>query len=385
MTQDFIPYGRHTVEQGDIDAVVDVIENRFLTQGDCVSGFQADLCQYTGAKFCTTTNSGTSALHVACLAAGVGDGDIVWTVPNSFVASANCADNCGAEVDFVDIDPSTRNLDVTALAEKLGLAASQNKLPKALVAVHFAGLSCDMKTIQQLTSRYQIMLIEDAAHALGGSYLERPVGCCQYSDMVVFSFHPVKSVTTAEGGAVMTNNPDLHHKLQLYANIGITKQQEHFVNDDKAPWMYEQQVLGFNYRLSDVHAVLGSSQLKRLDQYIGKRRELAARYQSLLEGLPLVLPTETSYSGSAWHLYVIELLEHDRKRVFAFLRDAGIGVNVHYIPIHTQPFYQAKGFKWGDFPNSEHYYRNAISIPLYPGLSGQQQDYVVAKLKEVLA
>jgi UDP-4-amino-4,6-dideoxy-N-acetyl-beta-L-altrosamine transaminase len=329
-------------------------------------------------------NSGTSGLHIACLAAGVGAGDIVWTVPNSFVASANCALYCGAKIDFVDIDPQTRNIGVNALENKLELAALQDLLPKALIVVHFAGLSCDMQAISTLTKKHGIVLIEDAAHAFGGSYQSAKIGSCQYSDMAVLSFHPVKSITTAEGGAVLTNSQLLQHKLQLFAKHGVTRDPAFMSEASHGPWYYQQIELGYNYRLSDLHAALGISQLKKLDGFIERRGELAQRYQTELATLPLKLPPIDSNSQSAWHLYMVELVKHDRKAIYQALHGKGIGVNVHYIPIHLQPYYQNLGFKSGDFQHAERFYDNALTIPLYPGMTADEQDKVISALQEVL-
>ncbi|WP_340676720.1 UDP-4-amino-4,6-dideoxy-N-acetyl-beta-L-altrosamine transaminase [Paraglaciecola sp.] len=380
-----IPYGLHTIDDADVESVIEVLRNQFLTQGTVVPKFEQALCDYTGAKYAVAVNSATSGLHIACLAAGVGRGDVVWTVPNSFVASANCARFCGADVDFVDINAATRNIDVTALAEKLLLAAEQNKLPKALIVVHFAGLSCDMQTIHKLISAYNIVLIEDAAHALGGDYLGRKIGCCQYSAMTVLSFHPVKSITTAEGGAVLTNNSAYFTKLQLFAKHGVTRDPALMQGESDGPWYYQQVELGYNYRLSDLHAALGITQLQKLDQFVAKRRLLAQRYKQQLANLPLTLSCEDSYQHSAWHLYMVELKHHDRLHTYKRLHELGIGVNVHYIPIHLQPYYQTLGFKAGDFPVAEHFYQHALTLPLFPSMTQEQQNKVIAVLHEVLS
>ena len=379
-----IPYGKHLVDEDDIDAVVDVLRNRFLTQGTVVPQFEQALCEYTGANHCVAVNSATSGLHVACLAAGVTAGDSVWTVPNSFVASANCALYCGASIDFVDIDPLTRNMDVSALERKLHHAANQNCLPKALIVVHFSGLSCDMQSIRTLTQMYSIVLIEDAAHGLGGSYQQSKIGSCDYSDMTVLSFHPVKSITSAEGGAVLTNHLQFHEKLKLFAKHGVTKDPSQYQGESHGAWYYQQLELGYNYRLSDMQAALGLSQLKKLDVFILKRSELAKVYDNKLADLPLKLPFAEPQSQSAWHLYMVELTHHDRKDVYQQLHDKGVGVNVHYIPIHLQPFYLQLGFKHGDFPLSEHFYQNALTLPLFPSLTVAQQTKVIDTLYEVL-
>jgi UDP-4-amino-4,6-dideoxy-N-acetyl-beta-L-altrosamine transaminase len=379
-----IPYGKHLVDEDDIDAVVDVLRNQFLTQGTVVPQFEHALCEYTGAQFCVAVNSATSGLHVACLAAGVNAGDGVWTVPNSFVASANCALYCGACIDFVDIDPLTRNIDVGALEKKLHHAASQDCLPKALIVVHFSGLSCDMQSIHKLTQMYSIVLIEDAAHGLGGSYQQSKIGRCVYSDMAVLSFHPVKSITSAEGGAVLTNQTHVYEKLSLFAKHGVTKDPSQYQGESHGPWYYQQLELGYNYRLSDMQAALGLSQLKKLDSFIQRRTEIAQVYDKGLADLPLKLPVVDPSSQSAWHLYMVELTHHDRQSIYQQLHDKGVGVNVHYIPIHLQPYYQKLGFKQGDFPLSEHFYQHALTLPLFPSLTASEQTKVIATLREVL-
>lgn len=379
-----IPYGKHLVDEDDIDAVVDVLRNQFLTQGKVVPQFEQALCDYTGAKYCVAVNSATSGLHVACLAAGVSSGDLVWTVPNSFVASANCALYCGASIDFVDINPTTRNIDVSALEHKLQHAASQNRLPKVLIVVHFSGLSCDMQSIRSLTQKYSIVLIEDAAHGLGGSYQQSKIGSCVYADMAVLSFHPVKSITSAEGGAVLTNQSGLHEKLKLFAKHGVTKDPEQYQGESHGPWYYQQLELGYNYRLSDMQAALGLSQLKKLDSFMQRRAEIAKVYDEALLNLPLKLPVVESQSQSAWHLYMVELTLHDRQNIYQQLHAKGVGVNVHYIPIHLQPYYQQLGFKQGDFPVSEHFYQHALTLPLFPSLTDEEQTKVIDTLREVL-
>jgi UDP-4-amino-4,6-dideoxy-N-acetyl-beta-L-altrosamine transaminase len=379
-----IPYGKHQVDEDDIASVVDVLCNKFLTQGQLVPEFERRLSEYAGCQYAVAVNSGTSGLHIACLAAGVGAGDWVWTVPNSFVASANCALYCGAKIDFVDIEANTRNISLSALKNKFSLAEQQGKLPKVLIVVHFAGLSCDMIAISALTAKYDVILIEDAAHAFGGSYHSTKIGSCQYSDMVVLSFHPVKSITTAEGGAVLTNDQQFHHRLQLFAKHGVTRDQEYMSEISHGPWYYQQVELGYNYRLSDLHAALGISQLKKLDDFIARRTDIAQYYHTQLAGLPLKLPPVVGDSHSAWHLYMVELVGHDRKTIYQALHEKGIGVNVHYIPIHIQPYYQNLGFKVGDFPHAEAFYENALTIPLYPGMTADEQDKVISALQEVL-
>jgi UDP-4-amino-4,6-dideoxy-N-acetyl-beta-L-altrosamine transaminase len=384
-----IPYGKHVIDQNDIDAVVDVLENHFLTQGSKVPEFEQALCEYTGAEYCTAVNSATSGLHIACLAAGVQPGDTVWTTPNSFVASANCALYCGADIDFVDMDAQTRNIDISLLADKLQQAKQAGQLPKAIVVVHFAGFSCDMKAISSLLTDTNICLIEDAAHGLGGDYAGTKIGSCAFSDMAVLSFHPVKSLTTAEGGAVMTNNPQYAQNLALFGKHGITRDPALMTNeglelDRQGAWFYQQLCLGYNYRLSDMQAALGISQLNKLDSFIAERQARAVIYLNELKGLPIKLPIDEVHNQSGWHLFIIELHRHDRKKVYAQLQEKGIGVNVHYIPIHAHPFYQRLGFKYGDFPVSENYYEKAITIPLFPSLSADEQYRVIEVLKEVL-
>ncbi len=374
-----IPYGKHSVDQQDIDAVTDVLKHQFLTQGQQVPAFEQVLSDYCQSQYAVAVNSGTSALHIACLALGIGPGDQVWTSPNSFVASANCARYCQADVDFVDIDPVSRNMCVSALADKLRLA---KQIPKAIVVVHFAGMSCDMQGINRLAQEYKFAVIEDASHALGGTYQGQKIGCCEYSDMTVLSFHPVKSITSAEGGAVLTNQPGLQQKLQHFARHGITRDPVQMQGETEGDWYYQQIALGYNYRLSDLHAALGISQMGKLDSFIARRRTLALRYHQLLADLPLRRPL--SDDNSAWHIYVIEVAAAQRKVIFDALKAKGVGVNVHYIPIHLQPYYRQLGFASGDFPVAEHYYAGALTLPLHPQLSEQQQDTVVSCLREVL-
>lgn len=379
-----IPYGKHLVDEDDIDAVVDVLRNQFLTQGQVVPKFEQALSEYTSAQYCVAVNSATSGLHVACLAADVGQGDLVWTVPNSFVASANCALYCGASVDFVDINPTTRNIDIDSLERKLIQAQRRNRLPKALIVVHFSGLSCDMQRIRELTQKHDIIVIEDAAHGLGGSYQQTKIGSCVYSDLTVLSFHPVKSITSAEGGAVLTNQKSMFEKLLLFAKHGVTKDAAQYQGDSHGPWYYQQLALGYNYRLSDLHAALGLSQLKKLDVFIQRRTEIAKKYDLALADLPLKLPLVEPHSQSAWHLYMIELTVHSRQEIYQQLHAKGVGVNVHYIPIHLQPYYQQLGFKQGDFPASECFYQHALTLPLFPSMTDAEQNKVINTLVEVL-
>lgn len=382
-----IPYGRQEISQQDIDAVVAVLRSDFLTQGPQVPRFEDKLAAYCGADHAVAVNSATSALHIACLALGLGEGDWLWTTPNTFVASANCALYCGANVDFVDIDPHTWNLCPQELEKRLIIAKNDGKLPKVVIPVHLCGTPCDMKAIHMLGKRYGFKIIEDASHAIGGRYHEEPVGSCRYSDITVFSFHPVKIVTTAEGGAALTNQADLAEKMALLRSHGITRDPKLMTKVPDGPWYYEQVDIGFNYRMSDLHAALGVTQMNRLDEYVARRNEIAARYDELLAGLPL--RTQQRADCSALHLYVIRLrldeIEKSHQEVFATLRDYGFGVNLHYIPVHTQPYYQAIGFAPGDFPEAERYYSEAISLPMYPTLTDDQQDTVVGALKKVLS
>ena len=383
-----IPYGRQDISGEDVKAVVDVLESDFLTQGPQVPLFEETVADYCGAQYGVAVNSATSALHVACLALGLGAGDYLWTTPNSFVASANCGVYCGANVDFVDIDPLTYNLSAEALEDKLLAAKSENKLPKVVVAVHFAGQPCDMKKIFELSEIYGFYVIEDASHAIGGKYLGKPIGDCRYSSITVFSFHPVKIITTAEGGLATTNSEVLAEKMALYRTHGVTRNQQSMVKKNEGPWYYEQRELGFNYRMTDLQAALGISQMRRLDEFIARRHTLRQKYDGLLRHLPLTVPYQGQDCYSALHLYPIQLkLEHltkSRRQIFEELRLCGIGVNIHYIPIHTQPYYQDLGFRIGDFPHSEFYYSRVLSLPMYHALTDEQLHEVFVALKAVL-
>jgi UDP-4-amino-4,6-dideoxy-N-acetyl-beta-L-altrosamine transaminase len=379
-----IPYGRQEVTQSDIDAVVDCLRSDWLTQGPAVPQFETAVACHVGGAHAVAVNSATSALHLACLALGLGPGDRLWTSPNTFVASANCARYCGAEVDFVDIDPRTYNLCADKLAEKLRVAAQRNALPKIVVPVDFAGQSCDMATIRTLADQYGFAVIEDASHAIGGHYRSEPVGNGRYADITIFSFHPVKIITTGEGGMALTNDPVLANKMARLRSHGIVRNPS--VQADKGGWYYEQLELGYNYRLTDIQAALGFSQLQRLKGYVAERTRLADRYDRLLEGLLLTCPGRNADADSAWHLYVIRL--HDatiRCQVFDRLRSAGIGANVHYIPVYHHPNYRRLGFKPGYCPEAEDYYASAITLPLYPTLTEAEQEYVVSTLREVLS
>ncbi|MFH4557749.1 UDP-4-amino-4,6-dideoxy-N-acetyl-beta-L-altrosamine transaminase [Vibrio diabolicus] len=383
-----IPYGKQDINQQDIDSVVDVLNSDFLTQGPQVPAFEQALIDHTGASYALAVNSATSALHIACLALGLGEGDWLWTSPITFVASANCGLYCGAQVDFVDIDPDTYNMCPKRLEEKLIKAKAEGKLPKVVVPVHLCGQACDMVAIAKLAKEYNFKVIEDASHAIGGKYQGLPIGNCEYSDITVFSFHPVKIVTTAEGGAVMTNQKALSDKMTLLRSHGITRDPEQMEGESHGGWYYQQVDLGFNYRMTELQAALGVSQMHRLDDFITARHHLADRYNKLLKALPVVLPYQLENTYSGLHLYVIRLqldkISLTHKEVFDALRDKGIGVNLHYIPVHTQPYYEKMGFSEGDFPESERYYREAISLPMFHAMSEGQQDTVVQVLTDVL-
>lgn len=383
-----IPYGKQDITQADIDSVVSVLKSNFLTQGPQVPAFENALMKATGADYALAVNSATSALHIACLALELGKGDILWTTPITFVASANCGLYCGASVDFVDIDPATYNLCPKALEQKLVHAKNEDALPKVLVAVHLCGQPCDMKAIHALSIEYGFRVIEDASHAIGGRYLEQPIGSCVYSDITVFSFHPVKIVTTAEGGAALTNSKALADKMALYRSHGITRDEALMENASHGGWYYEQIDLGFNYRMTELQAALGVSQMSRLSEFVSARHQLSKRYYEKLAKLPITLPYQLPNTYSGLHLYVIRLnlneISKTHKEVFDALRESGIGVNLHYIPVHLQPYYQKMGFKQGDFPNAENYYSNAISLPMFHGMSYEQQDEVISKLSLIL-
>jgi UDP-4-amino-4,6-dideoxy-N-acetyl-beta-L-altrosamine transaminase len=383
-----IPYGKQDIDQADIESVINSLKSDFLTQGPQVPLFEETVANYCGAKYGLTVNSATSALHIACLALGLGKGDWLWTSPNSFVASANCGLYCGAKIDFVDIDSQTYNLSVEELEKKLIHAKSINKLPKVVIPVHFAGQSCNMKKIFSLSKKYGFRIIEDASHAIGGKYLDKPIGGCQYSDITVFSFHPVKIITTAEGGLATTNSKDLSKKMQLYRSHGITREESLMTTRTDGDWYYQQVDLGFNYRMTELQAALGTSQMKRLNQFISKRHILQERYDSLLSSLPIIKPYQDKDSYSALHLYPIQIdldkTNKSRQQIFNELRENGIGVNVHYIPIHMQPYYTQLGFKEGYFPISEEYYKREISLPLFNSMNLEQQDKIISTIKKIL-
>ncbi|MEZ8700488.1 UDP-4-amino-4,6-dideoxy-N-acetyl-beta-L-altrosamine transaminase [Vibrio cyclitrophicus] len=388
MSRTVIPYGKQDISQQDIDSVVDVLKSDFLTQGPQVPAFEKALTEHTGAQYALAVNSATSALHIACLALGLGEGDWLWTTPVTFVASANCGLYCGAKVDFVDIDSATYNMCPKKLEQKLITAKATGTLPKVVVPVHLCGQPCDMESIAKLAKEYGFKVIEDASHAIGGQYHEQPIGNCKYSDITVFSFHPVKIVTTAEGGAALTNQKELADKMALLRSHGITRDPEMMTEASHGGWYYQQVDLGFNYRMTELQAALGVTQMQRLDEFVAARHVLSKRYNQMLSELPLVLPYQLEKTYSGLHLFVIRLkldeISLTHKQVFEALRENGIGVNLHYIPVHTQPYYQAMGFSDGDFPASERYYQEAISLPMFHGMTEKQQNMVVHVITNIL-
>ena len=376
-----IPYGRQDITEADIEAVVTVLRSDLITQGPVVPQFEQAVADYCGAGYGVATSSATAALHVACAALDLGPGDWLWTSPNTFVASANAARYCGARVDFVDIDPRTYNMSADALAEKLAVAESAGRLPKVVMPVHFAGQSCDMAAIHALSERYGFRIIEDASHAIGGRYQDEPVGNCRYSDVAVFSFHPVKIITTGEGGMAVTNNAELAGRMGRLRSHGITRDPALMAGDPDGPWDYQQIELGFHYRMTDIQAALGLSQMQRLDEFVTKRRAVAAHYDEHLASLPVTTPHQHPEQQSAYHLYPIQVRDAaTRREMFQALRDTSIGVNVHYIPVHTQPDYQQFGFGWGDYPEAEAFYRRVITLPIFPRLSDDEQQRVIAEI-----
>ena len=381
-----IPYGRQDISQSDIDAVVAVLRSDFLTQGPTVPAFECAVADYCGAQHAVAVNSATSALHIACLALGVGQGDVVWTSPITFVASANCALYCGARIDFVDIDPCTYNLSTAKLAEKLKEAKVAGNLPKVVIPVHLCGQPCDMAGIYALRQEYGFKIIEDASHAIGGRYKDEPIGNCRYSDITVFSFHPVKIITTGEGGMGMTNDSALALRMALFRSHGITRDATEMTHEPDGPWYYQQIELGYNYRMTDIQAALGLSQMQRLTDFVNRRHVIASRYDQKLADLPVVTPWQNANCYSGLHLYVIRLklgaISKTHREVFEMLRVANIGVNLHYSPVYRQPYYERLGFKAGYLPEAEQYYAEAISLPMYSSLTDVQQDKVVMALTE---
>ena len=380
-----IYYGHQHITNEDIEAVREVLTSDFLTQGPAIERFERSVAGYCGAAYAVAVTNATAALHIACQAAGLGKGDVLWTSPVTFVASANCARYCGADVDFVDIDDKTYNMSVAALEKKLKTA---KKLPKVVVPVHLAGQSCAMQRIWELSREYGFTVIEDASHAIGGSYQNDQVGSCTYSDMTVFSFHPVKIITTGEGGMVLTNRQELCDALQLYRSHGITRDPSRMTRGADEPWYYEQIALGCNYRMTDLQAALGASQMTKLDAFVARRRQLVRRYHEKLNGLPIRTPYCLPEANPAWHLYIVRL-DLDRvkskQEIFAGMKEHGVMLNLHYIPVHLQPYYRDLGFGDGDFPVSEQYYREALTLPLYYDLTDAQQDEIIAALRDVLA
>lgn len=385
----YIPYGRQHITQDDINAVVDVLRSGYLTQGPCVPRFEQAISRYCGVQHAVAVNSATSALHIACLALGLGPGDELWTSPITFVASANCALYCGARVDFVDIDPATFNMCPQQLETKLISARELGRLPKVVVVVHLCGQPCDMVRIHNLAKEFGFKVIEDASHAIGGKYRGSAIGNCLFSDITVFSFHPVKIITTAEGGMAVTNDPELAARMVLLRSHGITREPGEMTKAPDGPWYYQQIELGYNYRMTELQAALGISQMDRLDVYVSQRHELAVRYDRLLSGLPLRRPYQAEFSYSAFHLYVIRVEGGDdgrgHRKIFESLREQGVGVNLHYIPVYLQPYYQAMGFRAGVCPEAEAYYHQAISLPMYATLTNEQQDAVVGALEVALS
>lgn len=393
-----IPYARQDIIQEDIDAVKEVLESDWLTQGPMVERFESAVCNYTKAKYASAVNSATSALHIACLALGVKEGDWVWTSPNTFVSSANCAIYCGAKVDFIDIDPKTYNISVSQLEEKLKKAKIKNMLPKVVIPVHFAGQPCEMLEIYKLSKIYNFRIIEDASHAIGASYSQldengkelssTKVGSCEHSDITIFSFHPVKIITTGEGGMAITNHKDINAHIKLLRSHGVTKEEEKMTHKADGPWYYQQIELGFNYRMNDIQAALGYQQMKRLDNYIMLRHKIAKYYDTAFVDFPINKPLQLHNTYSAYHLYVITLNKkynkEEHNEIFRQMHNKGIGIHLHYIPVHTQPFYKKMGFKLGDYPIAEDYYKRAISLPMYPNLNLEDQDLVIKGLKECL-
>ena len=380
-----IYYGKQNINEDDIKAVENVLRSDFLTQGPAIEKFEKKVADYCGVKYAVAVTNATSALHIACRAVNLGEGDFLWTSPITFVASANCGRYCGAGVDFVDIDNDTYNMSVEILEDKLKNSAH---LPKVVIPVHLAGQSCDMEKIYALSRRYNFTVVEDASHAVGADYKNSKVGSCKYSDMTVFSFHPVKIITTGEGGMILTNNENLYEKLKLYRSHGITRNPALMTHEPDGSWYYQQIDLGFNYRMTDIQAALGYSQMNRLDEFVARRRYLANRYNEKLKSLPLKIPYQSADTNSSWHIYIVRLdlnrVKKSKVQIFTEMREKGVTLNLHYIPVHTQPYYERLGHKPEECPNSLHYYKEAFTLPLYYSLTDEQQDYVVNSLAEVL-
>ncbi|MFO1525277.1 MAG: UDP-4-amino-4,6-dideoxy-N-acetyl-beta-L-altrosamine transaminase [Turneriella sp.] len=378
-----IPYGRQNINDQDIEGVVSVLQSDWLTQGPLVPRFENLTAEYCSARYAIAVCNATAALHIACLALQLGPGDSMWTSPNTFVASANCALYCGAKVDFVDIDPKTYNMSVSALEAKLIRAEKEGGLPKVVIPVHFAGQSCDMLPIRNLADRFGFRIIEDASHAIGGKYRNEPIGKCSYSDITVFSFHPVKIITTGEGGMALTNDPELADRMQLFRSHGITRDSEKMHSASHGDWYYQQIELGYNFRMTDMQAALGVSQLQRLDGFVERRHILAGEYETALSKFDVITPWQDPLTYSAFHLYPVQFVMKgaDRRKIFDLLRKAGVGVNVHYIPVHTQPYYAKMGFHPEDFPETMKYYSRTVTLPLYPGLKKSEQEKIIAEVK----
>ncbi|MEI6002635.1 UDP-4-amino-4,6-dideoxy-N-acetyl-beta-L-altrosamine transaminase [Paraburkholderia bengalensis] len=380
-----IPYGRQSIDDADVACVIEVLRSAWLTQGPAIRRFEEQVAQYCGARYAVAVSNATAALHVACLALGLGPGDLLWTSPNTFVASANCALYCGADVDFVDIDLRTLNMSVDHLAEKLEIAERAGRLPKVVVPVHFAGQSCEMEALHALSQRYGFALLEDASHAIGGRYQDVPVGSCRHADATVFSFHPVKIVTTGEGGMVLTNREDLHQALLRFRSHGITRDPRQWQGEPDGPWSYQQLDLGFNYRMTDIQAALGASQMQRVDAFVARRQTLVERYRRAFAALPLKMPEQMHDAAPAWHLQVVMLDDAAwRRPMYDALHAQGVLANVHYQPVYLQPYYRARGFEPGYCPNAEHYYDRALSLPLFPSMSDDDFDKVVAIFSNTL-
>lgn len=380
-----IPYGRQSISEEDIAAVTAVLRSDLITQGPATEAFERVVAEYCGAKHAVAACNGTAALHLGCMALGLGPGGLLWTSPNTFVASANCARYVGADVDFVDIDPATYNMSVDALAAKLEVAEREGRLPDVVVPVDFAGVSCDLEGIRRLADRYGFKVLEDAAHAIGGRYRDEPVGSCRYSDATVFSFHPVKIITTGEGGMVLTNDDAVAERVRLLRTHGITRDESLMDGASDGLWYYQQVDLGFNYRITDIQAALGISQMRRIDEFVARRNEIAAAYRDAFTGLRLGVQVIPEDVLSAYHLFMIEVEHHDRAEVFYALRELGVGTHVHYIPVHLQPYYRNLGFAPGDFPNAEAYYKRAITLPLYPQMTGEDLGTVVGAVRRMLS